>query len=343
MNEMNSDNTQQCNQTDLLITRYLSGSASPEEIEELLEWIGQDDENRRYFLRQQDIWTALNPAIDINEVNTADAEQKVLIRTGIIRHTLLRKFLVFWSRIAAVAIIPLLAVTLYLFYNPSDNDSTETVTMTTAFGCISNATLPDGTTVWLNANSSLQYNPTMNGPVRNVFLEGEAYFDVRSDAAHPFNVNTPYMTVTATGTEFNVNAYDSIASVTLVKGLVNVRTAGTDTALDSGEHLTVTDGRPVICRHIDTDRYCSWRNGILIFEEEPLKDICTRLQQIYDIEFEIAPELENRTFRMILNGENISEILRLFELSAPVVCEIRNTGSDNSNPKTKQHIRIMPS
>ena len=70
------------------------------------------------------------------------------------------------------------------------------MTMITSFGCISNATLPDGTIVWLNANSSLQYDPMMDGNERDVVLQGEAYFDVKADAEHPFNVKTPYMTVT---------------------------------------------------------------------------------------------------------------------------------------------------
>lgn len=268
----------------------------------------------------------------------------MLRKTGIVssRFAIFKKLLGYWSRIAAVAILPLLAVVGYLIYRPSEGRDIADVTITTSFGCLSSTVLPDGTIVWLNANSSLQYDPMMDDNVRNVILHGEAYFDVKADAKHPFNVKTPYMTVTATGTEFNVNAYDPSASVTLVEGKVNVGVENQSLTLNPGQHLAIADGRPTIS-HIDTEKYCCWRNGTLIFEDEPLLNICNRLQQIYDVEFEISPELKERTFRMILNGENISEVVRFFELAAPVTCEFENLKSPDDTTKFKSRIRIMPS
>ena len=330
---------------DSLISRYLMGNASSQEIEELRHWIESDDRNKTYFQRQQDIWAVLNPAIDINDIDTVNAELKVLRKTGIVssRYAIFKKSLVYWSRIAAVIVFPLIAVVGYLIYSPAEKEDLADVTMITSFGCISNATLPDGTIVWLNANSSLQYDPMMDGNERDVVLQGEAYFDVKADAEHPFNVKTPYMTVTATGTEFNVNAYDASASVTLVEGKVNVGLENKSMTLNPGEHLAVADGNPIISNHINTEKYCCWRNGTLIFFFFSLFNICNRLQQIYNVEFDIAPELENRTFRMILNGENISEVVRFFELAAPVTCEFENLKTPNDTTKFKSKIRIMPS
>ena len=333
------------NTIDSLISRYLMGNASSHEIEELRRWIESDEQNRKYFQRQQDIWAVLNPTIDINDIDTVSAELKVLRKTGIVssRFAIFKKLLGYWSRIAAVAILPLLAVVGYLIYRQSEERDIADVTITTSFGCLSSTVLPDGTIVWLNANSSLQYDPMMDDNVRNVILHGEAYFDVKADAKHPFNVKTPYMTVTATGTEFNVNAYDSSASITLVDGKVSVEVESKTMTLNPGEHLAVADGRPTISNHINTEKYCCWRNGTLIFEDEPLFNICNRLQQIYDVEFDIAPELKERTFRMILNGENISEVVRFFELAAPVTCEFENLKSPDDTTKFKSRIRIMPS
>ena len=330
---------------DSLITRYLMGNASTGEIEELRHWIESDEQHKRYFQRQQDIWAVLNPTIDINDIDAENAELKVLRKTGIAssRLAIFKKLLGYWSRIAAVVILPLLAVVGYLIYRPLEERDIADATISTSFGCLSRTVLPDGTTVWLNANSSLQYDPMMDDNVRNVILHGEAYFDVKADAKHPFNVKTPYMTVTATGTEFNVNAYDSSASVTLVDGKVSVEVESKSMTLNPGEHLAVADGRPTISNHINTEKYCCWRNGTLIFEDEPLFNICNRLQQIYDVEFDIAPELKERTFRMILNGENISEVVRFFELAAPVTCEFENLKSPDDTTKFKSRIRIMPS
>lgn len=157
---------------------------------------------------------------------------------------------------------------------------------------------------------------------------------------NPFNVHTPYITVTAKGTEFNVNAYDS---VTLVNGQVDVKVDEQSLHLNPAEHLTITDGKPVINDNIDTAKYCSWRNGMLIFEDESLLNICNRLQQMHDVEFDIAPELRTRTFRMILNGENISEIVHFFEMSAPVICEFVTPEAPVDTIGTKPKVRIMPS
>lgn len=81
---------------------------------------------------------------------------------------------------------------------------------------------------------------------------------------------------------------------------------------------------------------------MLIFEDESLVSICNRLQQMYDVEFEIAPELRNRTFRMILNGENINEVTRFFEMSAPVVCESLTLKEGTDTANLKQRYRIVP-
>lgn len=173
---------------------------------------------------------------------------------------------------------------------------------------------------------------------------GEYGFRIGSSSAeHPFNVHTPYVTVTATGTEFNVNAYDPAASVTLVNGRVNVEVGAQSLQLKPKEHLAITDGKPVINANIDTTKYCCWRNGILIFEDESLVNICNRLQQIYDVEFDIAPELKNKTFRMILSGETISEIVHFFELAAPVTCEYESHKTSSDTTYVKPRVRIMPS
>ena len=333
------------NHIDILISRYLMGNASSREIEELFNWIKLSDDNKRYFHLQQDIWAVLNPAMEIDNVNTDDAEHRVLRKTGIAtnKRSFFKRFVFFWSRIAAVAVLPLIAVIGFLILRTMDGPALDDVTVTTAFGSMSTTNLPDGSAVWLNANSSLTYSPDMNSGTRDVFLHGEAYFEVRSDAAHPFNVHTPYITVTAKGTEFNVNAYDSIASVTLVNGRVDVEVNEQSLQLNPGEHLAISDGKPIINDNIDTAKYCCWRNGMLIFEDESLLNICKRLQQMYDVEFDIAPELRARTFRMILNGENISDIVRFFEMSAPVICEFVTREAPGDTACAKPKVRIMPS
>ena len=333
------------NQTDILINRYLTGNASAQEIEDLFRWIQLDGNNKKYFQRQQDIWSYLNPAINIKDIDTGSAEKKVLRKSGIMaeRHPVFRKLLVLWSRIAAVIALPLIALAGYLMAVHGASPLPDDVTIATKFGSLSRTHLPDGTAVCLNANSTLTYSPAMNGKgTRNVMLQGEAYFEVKADAEHPFKVNTPYMTVTATGTEFNVNAYDSSASVTLINGRVNVGVENQSMTLNPSEHLSLADGRAVINGHIDTEKYCCWKDGMLIFDDEPLVNICNTLQQMYDGESDVAPELASLTFRMMLNGENISEIMRFLELAAPVRCELEERKTAGETASSRPKVRITP-
>ncbi len=80
---MNPKTDNDNNDLNLQITRYLVGEASPQEIENLFHWIEKSDENRRYFLRQQDIWSTLNPHFDINEIDMEKSEHRLLLKTGI--------------------------------------------------------------------------------------------------------------------------------------------------------------------------------------------------------------------------------------------------------------------
>lgn len=142
---------------DSIIVRYLMGSATHEETEELLRWIEQSEENKKVFFEQQDIWESLHPTFDLNEIDIEKAEKRILMRTGIEprKPGFIKMFLRLWSRVAAVLMLPLLALLTYYILS-SHNDIHEIV-LATSYGCTSNTVLPDGTKVWLNANSSLVY------------------------------------------------------------------------------------------------------------------------------------------------------------------------------------------
>lgn len=330
---------------DIIIARYFGGSASPDDIERLRKWIELSPENKKVFFKQQDLWEALNPLFEVSDSDIEKAEWKVLGKAGIVPRGsgFIRKLVVFWSRVAAVAILPLLAVTVYLLVK-SDDVEIQNITLSTDYGCTSKASLPDGTVVWLNANSSLEYSQVMTGESRDVKLCGEAYFNVRADESHPFVVNTPYISVTATGTEFNVNAYDKDVSVTLADGKVEVADAdaGSCVSLRPGEHFEIIGGKQSVSKDVDLDRYCAWRNGMLIFEDDSIYRICRRLEQIYNVEFQIDPRLKGRTFRFILKGENLGEIMNLFQLTAPVACISDGNAHTADSVGSRQVIRIVP-
>ncbi len=142
-------------------------------------------------------------------------------------------------------------------------------------------TLPDGTKVWLNANSTLAYSGSADA--RHVDLEGEAYFEVTHNAQRPFTVTTPYMQTTDLGTAFNVVAYSPReASVTLVSGLVAVQTSEHGTTLKPGQQATV-NGTTMRVTAIDTYPTTQWRDGWFYHKSSSLQAIMQELARWYEV------------------------------------------------------------
>lgn len=330
----------------VVIARYLAGEATSEEIDHLLQWLEESDEHRRDFFGQKDAWHALHPAFDPAGIDTAAAECKVLARAGISGgKSRCRRSSAPWLRMVAACVLPLcvLAAFAYYMYARPSQAQVPVYTISTAYGYTMEADLPDGTHVWLNANSTLRYPAEFRAAEREVELMGEAYFSVEADSARPFLVHTADMTVKATGTQFDVNAYDISpeACVMLVEGKVAVAAAGRSYTMSEGDYLTLADGRVRMARAANLERYCAWRDGILIFDNDCLKDICARLEQIYNVEFTVDPAVEAVNFHVILKGENISEIMRMMELSAPISCEL-GEHPDMASGNMRQRIAITP-
>lgn len=146
--------------------------------------------------------------------------------------------------------------------------------------------LADGTTVHLNAASELRFPMRFGNGQRVVELKGEAYFEVKKDAGHPFIVKTRYGEVTVLGTAFNVNAYDDRqrCEVTLVKGRVRFTTPTRECVeLDPGEQALST-GNLVQKRHVDVEDYVSWTKGVYNFHNESLSNIISTFSKWYDVE-----------------------------------------------------------
>lgn len=325
---------------DIIIARYLAGDATTEETERLRQWIAISDDNRREFFGQHDLWNALFPAIDPDEIDIDRAESRVLERTGIRKRTRLFSPRTLMPVAAAMLAAVILTTLYFTLHTPAYTP--QLYKISTAYGCTMQTTLPDGSEVWLNANSTLSYPDRFDSRSRDVSLEGEAYFNVSADKQHPFIVHTPKMSVTATGTQFNINDYprSPFASVTLVDGIVDVHTPHADRSLRPGQHLCLKDGKIKLTSGTDIDRYCAWRDGVLIFNNDRLSSICARLEQIHNVEFTIDSTLARTKFHIILNGENISEIMHMLQLCAPIDCVFGNP--DDKNPRARQHIAIIP-
>ena len=213
------------------IVGYFEGKLTQSQADELLAWVGKDDENRQYFTRMGEIWHATSSlneeAIDRNDILRAIQEK--ITERGIRRLPVkeLRVRLLTLYRIAAtlLVLVTLGIISLLLFNKPKTPETNSSFVETTApKGSRSLITLADGTTVWLNADTRLRYPVDYGTTNRNVYLDGEAYFKVVRNRKLPFRVYTSDITVTALGTAFNVKAYrdEGIIETTLEEGSIRI-------------------------------------------------------------------------------------------------------------------------
>ncbi len=169
--------------------------------------------------------------------------------------------------------------------NPSAASTSEWETIEVPAGKDYRITLPDGSEVWLNAETKLSYPSTFAGEKREVELSGEAYFKVKADKNHPFTVRTDDIRTRVTGTEFNVEARQGETQrVTLVSGSIDVThtEAGQTVNLSPSESATIS-GKEIEVAQVNTDDVTCWREGIELSDYATLSEILIKIGRWYNL------------------------------------------------------------
>ncbi|MBB5440078.1 hypothetical protein HDC92_003776 [Pedobacter sp. AK017] len=181
--------------------------------------------------------------------------------------------------------------------------------------------LPDGTMVWLNAASSLKYAANLLAyGKRKVTLQGEAYFQVAKDKAHPFIVESGGQQVEVLGTEFNVNAYrdERVFRTTLLEGSVKLSENGESKILVPGMQATNANGR-IRMSMVDTELAVAWKNNKFIFDRLPIEEIMRMIARWYNVEVIYQGEVPSGTFwGSVSRYDNISKALMPLEAAGGV-------------------------
>ncbi|SFH51113.1 FecR family protein [Pedobacter insulae] len=204
------------------------------------------------------------------------------------------------------------------------NDAVQYNTLSTTRGEQFQVRLPDGTLVFLNAESSLKY-PTSFAKLdqRQVTLTGEGYFEVAKDKAHPFIVKTSAQEVEVLGTHFNVNAYINEPSIktTLVEGSVRISPSkenAKDLILKPGQQATLNNNALTV-KEIDVERAVAWKNSTFSFENEDIKSIMRNVARWYNVEVVYEGDLPAERFGGgVSRFENVSHVLRILEKTGAV-------------------------
>lgn len=191
--------------------------------------------------------------------------------------------------------------------------------------------LPDGTSIWLNKKSKLTCYP---GDDRTVFLEGEAFFDVAKNPAHPFVIHTERMDITVLGTTFNVKAYKNDVSdeTLLVSGAVEISLREQESSkirlrpnekiilhTSSKQHpISFYEVKNSIANHDSTLNETLWRENKLVFSHETFEQIAVKMERWYGVTIHIQdPSLKKLLFTAIFENETVDQTLTALQLSAP--------------------------
>jgi transmembrane sensor len=314
-----------------LIDKCLKGDANDNELKRLEGWISASDENRNYYFQIKNIRDIALNGLNPKDVFIEDA--KIKVEKCISNKSRISISFNYLQKVAAFLLIPLLAGSFFigrsLSINKIENLQKPVFNeVSAAFGTRSAITLSDGSKVWLNAGSRFKYPDRFSSNSREVYLWGEAYFEVESNPSKPFIVRTRTMDVRATGTQFNVSTINltNTFEVTLVSGKVTVshtipgEKPEKISEMAPNQHLSYDSisGKIDISKE-EIYKYIAWKDGKLVFRNDLLSDVLKKISYFYNVDIELrGDELREYRYRATFEEETISEILKLLKLSAPV-------------------------
>lgn len=316
---LNSLNTKMKDET---IVKYIEGELGEEEKRRVMEWIFSTQENQERY----NLLKAKHTASGFN-IPVLDTEQAYLRVKEAGRNKKLRQVLI---RVTSVAAILALGLLIFNVLNSRGSGSalpgtaeTELVEEITPKGVSREIELPDGTQVVLNVDSQLRYSRSFTDSIREVFLSGEAYFEVQRDTTRPFIVHAGEMNVKVLGTSFNVRSYseDTDVRTTLVEGVVEVGSAyAAPVKLEPLQAAMLNrEEKHLKIKKVSREEAVSWKEGKLIFMETPLEEVLEDLERKYDVNFKVQSEaLYEYLYTGTFDNLTIEEVLKVLQISSPI-------------------------
>ena len=219
-----------------------------------------------------------------------------------------------WLPRAAAILALTISLGWLLFSPPASKKQAVTLHTVTQTSSRKTITLTDGSIITLNSLSELKYPEHFDGNTREVFLAGEAFFNIKHDAKKPFIVHAGKLAVQVLGTSFNINSYtDSLTQVTVASGKVGVLMPNYPQAsmLLPGEQLSYAQGT-FVQHDVDAEDFSNWQKGTLTFKNERLDVICKRLERWYGVKISIlTPALANKKLSLKQHNESLNTVLKL--------------------------------
>ncbi|MBN1926748.1 MAG: FecR domain-containing protein [Prolixibacteraceae bacterium] len=327
-----------------LLIKYFNNQCTDAELIEFFRWVKTDalnEEDKRWSF---EVWNSYQGTSDMgddkNFLAIFDKIQKRIDANSLESNTHLNKplklpIITKWiSRAAAILLIPVLA---FLFYTLSEKkvESTkyaslalDSIEVIAPLGSKTVVQLSDGSEVQLNYGSKIRYPHFFSSNTREVTLHGEGFFKVAHNTEKPFIVKAGDMNIKAVGTSFNVLAYpdDDAIETTLVTGKVILQRVKKDGKIESigamkpGLHVTynLRNGE-ISSTEGNIEKYTSWTEGKLIFEDTPILQVTERLGRMFNVDFVVKDEIESYTYTVTFTDDPLYQILDLMAIATPIV------------------------
>ncbi|MFD2554242.1 FecR family protein [Sphingobacterium tabacisoli] len=211
-----------------------------------------------------------------------------------------------------------------IYKDSSETESTPSyLTIHTPKGGFTELRLEDGTLVKLNAASSIRYPSSFRSDKRDVFVEGEAFFEVEPDKERPFRVHSQKQVIEVLGTSFNLVSREKYAKTTLIEGRVKIVADGNDYYLKPGQQALVAD--KVEITDVQTANSLAWKNKEFVFDNSSFKEILREVENWYDVQMVFYDaDIENvQLSGTVSRNVKLSELLKVLEMNTNYKFEIR--------------------
>ena len=314
---------------DTLLFRFLDKETSEEENEVILRWVSDSEDNRAEFQR-------LHQAHHLSKLHSLKADIDVDEAWNKL-NTILPKLKnenkrlypdILWKVAASVLLVVAGGIgSLWISGYFSDLQKSAIVELKASKGEKSQAILADGSLVWLNSQTVLKYD-ALNP--RKVTMEGEAFFEVKKDHDHPFEVITASgMKVIVTGTKFNLRSFagEPFVETTLEEGEVKIEGANNQqlAQLEPGQQAQYKIGENnASVRNVSTELYSLWKNNELRFADISFADLIPRIERWYGVTITSNSKQKNDDrFTMTIKTESLRELLNMMQLTSKFNYEIK--------------------
>jgi transmembrane sensor len=335
-----------------LLIKFFSGDISDDEIGLLKAWLESDPRNQRIFDEENELWQEAGIQTRPNLYNTDAAWMSMSTDLGFGRDKKTIKILStnkFRMLIAAATVACLLAIGgtgLWIVEKKSlQQVVAPSMRVSTNEGEKAHIFLSDSTEIILNSGSMIQYDGLYNVKDRRVKLCGEAFFDVRTNPEKPFLVELDRMSVSATGTRFNIFSFNNEDRIetTLEEGKIEVLIKGKEPInVRSGQQVVYfVRSDKVLVHEVVTDTYLSWKENKLRFYDTPLEEVLRRLGRKYNVKFEIENrDLLNLKYTATFIDESIEQVMQMLKEISPITYKIYKRASVNDKQYLKPRIVV---